>query len=242
MLKWVDFAQAHAVQHLTLYHDEIQHLTADPALASQWVALTSQVRQRFGGVLTSMWWTGGHPPPTTCGNSCTDVTGQPAGVIAQLDYLGVGYFPNLIRGNNPSVPALCRAYHADADAGDPWTYLKGLSARYGKKIWITDKAFYSFKGAAADENRVYDLSIPLTADESEQANLFESLLSMAQVEGRGWLEGVSFQAFNNMRPGVSFQLPRSKFGPLSEQYQGKSAETVLRDWFTGQRRSSCPIP
>ena len=235
MLKWVDFAQAHGVQHLHLYGDEIQHLTFDPSLTTQWVTLTQQARQRFSGILTTYWWTPGH------GNTGIDIANAPAALVAQLDYLGVGFFPNLIRANDPSVAALCRAYHADADGANPWTYLKGLSDKFGKKIWITDKSFHSFQGAAADEARVFNASIPLTPDESEQANLYESLLSVAQVEGRGWMEGVSFNSFDNVRPGV-FQIPRYLSGPLSEQPQGKLAETVLREWYTGQRRSSCPIP
>jgi hypothetical protein len=234
-LKWVDFAQAHGVQHLKLYGDEIQHLALDPSLTAQWVTLTQQARQRFNGILTTYWWTPGH------GNTGIDIANAPAALVAQLDYLGVGFFPNLIRGNNPSVAALCRAYHADADGGNPWTYLKGLSDKFGKKIWIADKAFHSFKGAAADEARVFNESISLTPDESEQAGLYESLLSVAQVEGRGWMEGISFTSFDNVRPGA-FQMPRYLSGPLSEQPQGKLAETVLREWYTGQRSSSCPIP
>jgi hypothetical protein len=235
MLKWVDFAQARGVQHLMLYGDEIQHLTLDATLTASWVTLTQQARQHFNGTLTTYWWTPGH------GNTGIDIANAPAALVAQLDYLGVGFTPNLIRANDPPVSALCRSYHADADGGNPWTYLKGLSDKFGKKIWITDKVFHSFKGAAADEARVYDESIPLTPDESEQANLYESLLSVAQVEGRGWMEGISFTSFDNVRPGA-FQLPRYLSGPFSEQPQGKLAETVLREWFTGQRSSSCPIP
>jgi len=235
VLKWVDFAQAHGVQHLKVYGDEIQHLTLDASLTAQWVTLTQQARQRFNGILTTYWWTPGH------GSTGIDIANAPAALVAQFDYLGVGFTPNLIRGNNPSVAALCRAYHADADGGNPWTYLKGLSDKFGKKIWITDKPFHSFKGAAADEARVFNESIPLTPDESEQANLYESVLSVAQVEARGWMEGISFTSFDNVRPGA-FQMPRYLSGPLSEQPQGKLAETVLREWYTGQRRSSCPVP
>ena len=234
-LKWVDFAQAHGVQHLKLYGDEIQHLTLDPSLTTQWVTLTQQARQRFNGSLTTFWWTPGH------GNTGIDVANAPAALVAQLDYLGVGFFPNLIRANNPSMASLCRAYHADADGGNPWTYLKGLSDKFGKRVWITDKAFHSFKGAAADEARVFNASIPLTPDESEQANLYDSILSVAQVEGRGWMDGISFSSFDNVRPGA-FQLPRYLSGPLSEQPQGKLAEAAMREWYLGQRSSSCPIP
>jgi hypothetical protein len=55
------------------------------------------------------------------------------------------------------------------------------------------------------------------------------------------MEGISFTSFDNVRPGA-FQMPRYLSGPLSEQPQGKLAETVLREWYTGQRSSSCPIP
>jgi hypothetical protein len=62
-----------------------------------------------------------------------------------------------------------------------------------------------------------------------------------QIEGRDWLEGVSFQQFNNMIDGA---VGTARFidGPLSESPQHKLAETTLREWFTGTRASSCPIP
>jgi hypothetical protein len=231
ILEMAQFAESIGATSLILFQDEVQHLVRDPALTSDWIALIAAVRSVFGGSISSVLWTMGH------GNSITSI---PAPVLSQLDHLGLGFFPNLVRGDNPSISQLCQAYYLDADGHTPLAFIRQLSQTYGKPVWITDKAFHSFRGAAADEWRVFNPDIPLIPDESEQANLYESFLSVMSVEGRGWLHGASFQSFSNIVSGA-FPIARFVSGPVSESPQGKLAESVLTDWFNGRRRSSCPI-
>lgn len=218
---------AHA---MILLGDETQHLVRDPTLTDQWVKLIRDVRTVFPGTITTQWWTTGH------GDSITEV---PESIIRELDYIGIGFFPNLSRTEEPSLKTLCRGYHLDADGGDPMRFLRALSDRYGKRVWITDKAFHSFKGASYDEWRVFDTKFPLTPDEEIQARLYDSFLAVIYKEGSGWLEGVSFQNFNNLRDGVNPWIHRFVDGPVSESPQHKLAEGVMSDWFSGRRTTGC---
>lgn len=231
ILEWARFAQEIGAHSMIPFQDETQHLLAEPSLTTKWVQLIQAIRGEFSGKLTTLWWTPGY------GNSVTRV---PAEIIAQLDYLGIGVFPDLVRAEGPDVETLCRAYRADADGNNVIAFVRAMSQQYGKNVWITDKAFHSFRGAAYDEWRVFDPSIELTPSQEEQQRLYESFMSVMQVEGRGWLVGASFQNFNNIVDG-GLQIARFIDGPVSESPQHKLAESTLREWFGGQRRSSCRI-
>lgn len=208
------------------FGDETQHLVRRPELADKWVALADGIRDVFSGVLTSNWWTPGWSD---------SISALPAALIERLDYLGLGLFPNLTADTNASVEALVDAYRSDRSGHDVLQFLMDLSATYGKQIWITDKAFHSFDGAAADEARVFDPTIPLSPDAEEQSRLYESFFQAMTQHNSGWLAGVSFQNYNNVRDDTTW-LARFVNGPLSESPQHKPAGTVLTSWFQGQRQ------
>lgn len=226
ILQWARFAQEVGASAYIPFSDETQHLLADSSLTSQWLQLIGQIRDAYSGELTTTWWTPGY------GDSITRI---PTAIISALDTLGLGVFPNLTFDTNASIDALTAAYHSDAAGNDVLVFLQGLSELYGKKIWITDKAFHSFDGAAADEGRIFNNSIPLSPDADEQARLYESFLRAMSRESGEWLDGVSFQSFNNMIDG-RVETARFLDGPLSESPQGKPAEAVLTAWFQGARQ------
>ena len=226
MLHWAQFAQEVGARTLLPFTDETQHLIADPELTGTWLQLIAQVRQVFGGSLTSGWWTPG---------SGDSITKMPRAILDQLDTLGIGLFPDLSFNINASVAELTAAYHSDAYGNDVIAFLQSLSATYGKKIWITDKAFHSFDGAAAKEGRIFTQDIPLVPDSEEQARLYESFLLAISRESGEWLEGVSFQNFNNIIDGRT-GTARFLDGPLSESPQGKPAEAILTSWFQGRNQ------
>lgn len=230
MLRWARFAQEVGASTLIPFTDETQHLIADPALTVTWLQLLTQIRQVFSGTLTSGWWTPGH------GDS---ITRMPSEIVAQLDLLGVGLFPDLSFDTSASVSELTAAYHRDALGNDVIAFLQGLSDQYGKRIWITDKAFHSFDGAAAQEGRIFTSSVPLTADAEEQARLYESFFQAMSRESGEWLAGVSFQNYNNIIDGRT-GTARFLDGPLSESPQGKPAEAVLSSWFQGRNQGTSP--
>jgi hypothetical protein len=223
-------AQAMGARSMVVFADEVHHLVRDPALTAQWVQLIRDVRGVFSGQLTSIFWTGGD----------ADQVGVPAAIVNELDYLGLGFFPDLSNADEPDVATLCRAYRKDLNNLDLIAELRALKTLYNKPIWITDKAFHSFRGAGYDEWRIFNNSIPLTPDQGVQARLFESFLSVMAEEGRGLVDGVWFQNYNNLADG---QHDPARFldGPLSESPQHKQAEGVIREWFSGARASSCPV-
>lgn len=131
---------------------------------------------------------------------------------------------------------LAAAYYKDAGGNDVMSFLKGLSESYGKQIWISDKAFHSFDGAAADEARIFNPALPLTIDLEEQAKLYESFLQVMSKDGGDWLAGISFQNFNNIKDSSGI-LPRFLDGPMSESPQDKPAEAIMAAWYKGLRQA-----
>ena len=225
VLSWARFATEIGATAFVPFGDTTQHLMRDPSLTNSWLQLIGQIRQSFSGVLTTNWWTPGH------GDSITAI---PEVIIRQLDALGLGLFPNLTLDPQASTQALTAAYRSDALGNDLIAFLQGLHTTYDKPIWITDKAFHSFDGAAFDEGRIFNTAIALTPDPQEQARLYDSFLLAMAREGADWLQGVSFQSFNNLDDRSSY-LHRFANGPLSESPQGKPALQIMADWFNGVR-------
>lgn len=225
VLSWARFATEIGATAFIPFGDTTQHLLRDPSLTSGWLQLIGQIRQDFSGLLTTNWWTPGY------GDSITAI---PSAIIQQLDMLGLGFFPNLTLDAQASTQALTAAYRADALGNDLIAFLQGLHTLYEKPIWITDKAFHSFDGAAFDEGRIFNTAIPLTPDVDEQARLYDSFLLAMAREGGDWLRGVSFQSFNNLDDSSTY-LHRFTNGPLSESPQGKPALQIMADWFNDVR-------
>lgn len=227
-LRWAALAQEIGASAFAPFGDETMHLLSQPAMVPGWASLMDQVKAVFSGQLSSNLWTPG---------SGRSITAIPAELIARLDLLGVGFFPNLTHDLDASVDQLAASYRSDIDGNDVIDFLAGLSQTYGKKIWIADKAFHSFDGAAAHENRIFDPTIPLVQDVEEQARLYESFLRVMTEHGGDWLAGVSFQNFNNVSDSYA-GLARFVNGPLSESPQGKPAEQVMANWFTGRMQGT----
>lgn len=227
-LRWAALAQEIGASAFAPFGDETMHLLGQPAMVPGWMSLMDQVKAVFTGHLSSNLWTPGS------GGSIASI---PAELIGKLDLLGVGFFPNLTNDPDASVDELAASYRSDVDGNDVLGFLAGLSATYGKKVWIADKAFHSFDGAAANENRIFDPTIPLVQDVEEQARLYESFLRVMTEHGGDWLAGVSFQNFNNVSDSHT-GLARFVNGPLSESPQGKPAEQVMANWFTGRMQGT----
>lgn len=227
-MRWAALARDIGASAFAPFGDETMHLLSEPAMVPGWLSLMDQVKTVFTGQLSSNLWTPGS------GGSITSI---PAELIARLDLLGVGFFPNLTHDLDASVEELAASYRSDIDGNDVIAFLAGLGQTYGKKIWIADKAFHSFDGAAAHENVIFDPGIPLVQDVEEQARLYESFLRVMTEHGGDWLAGVSFQNFNNVADSYA-GLARFVNGPLSESPQGKPAEQVMANWFTGRMQGT----
>lgn len=226
ILGWAAFAEEVGATAFLPFEDVTQHLLAEPGLTEGWLTLIDQIRATYSGALSTTWWTGG---------DISSVTRVPTAIIDKLDYLGIGLFPDLTHDTNASVDDLVNAYFSDVRGNNIIQQLQSLYDTYGKKIWITDKAFHSFDGAAYEEARIFNDSIPLTEDQAEQAALYESFLKVMTMYGGDWMAGVSFQSYNNIIDTVPL-VARFMNGPLSESPQGKPAEKVMTEWFLGLRQ------
>lgn len=227
ILQWAQFSQDVGAFAFAPFEDVTQHLLRDPELTTGWLKLLDDIKAIYKGKLTTTWWSPGE------GDSITAI---PASIIAKLDYIGVGFFPELTKNSNASTQELIDAYYSDVHGNNVIKFLKGISDTFNKPIWITDKAFHSFDGSASDEVRVFTSSIPLVQDLEEQARLYESFLRVMTLEGGDWMQGVSFQNFNNIKDTVDI-VARFVNGPLSESPQGKPAYDVMSDWFKGAKQS-----
>jgi len=228
ILEWARFSEEIGATTFIPFGDTTQHLFLDSSLTDGWLQLIGKIRQNFSGKLTTNWWTPGY------GESITAI---PSVVIQKFDYLGIGFFPNLTKDANASIQDLVNAYHRDAQGNDVLKFLQNLHTIFDKPIWITDKAFHSFDGAAIDESLIFNDSISLTQDLEEQARLYDSFLFAISRESGNWLKGVSFQSFNNLDDNSTL-LARFTNGPLSESPQGKPAFQVMSDWFNGLRQGT----
>jgi hypothetical protein len=117
---------------------------------------------------------------------------------------------------------------------DTIAYLQGVHERYNKPVYIADIALHSFSGDNVRNGDIYDVRIPLVADQQEQANEYESLFAVLAANAGPWFLGVSCDSWNRFPLDYNLvaRFTNSEWG---ENIRGKLAENVLREWWTGQR-------
>lgn len=225
VLEWARLAEELGASSFVFAQDEVQDLMVLPELEPHWIGLIDGIKGVFSGKVTTVLWTPG------VGNSISRLRTP---ILTRLDYLGVGFFPALTAAPDPTVEQLILAYTRNDLGADVLGFLRDLSVTYGKKVWITDKAFHSYRGAAMPTGVIFNETTPLTPDEGLQARLYDSFLQVMSSQGGEWLHGVSFQSFNNL---ITGRVPTARFisSPVSESPQNKEAETVLADWYGGRR-------
>jgi len=236
MMRLARLAQAGGADRFVVIGDEVQPLTYARENADAWVDMIRQTRTVFPGAITAELYADG--TIFNGGNTHIDLTSR--AIIDALDIIGVGWFPEpLTHTADPPLAQLIGAWRASVNGVDTVEFLQNIAAKYGKPLFIADIAFHSFAGDNMRPNDIYNATIPLVADQQEQADEYDSFLTvMSQNQGL-WLLGVSFDSWNRFPPNYS-QVHRFLDSAYGENIQGKLAETVLREWYTGQRGSTTP--
>ena len=240
---WADFAQSIGVERFSILTDLEQHMTyrwdplnsSVPGYEAAWLDAIAGVREVFSGHLTSNFYTNGDRFP---GNNDHLDLSYPS-IISALDSVGIGLFPDhLTNENDPTLDELMASWYQTAGGLRVVDYIREISERFQLPVYINDRTFHSFDGSNQDHVGIFDETIPLIADQGEQADLYESFLRVMSLEQGDWLLGVSFNSLTRYIPGTSPGVARFVFSPFGENFFGKEAEEVLTAWYQGSRQSN----
>ncbi|MHB1912918.1 MAG: glycoside hydrolase family 113, partial [Acidimicrobiales bacterium] len=190
---------------------EMSSLEAD---TSQWRSVISAVRSRFHGTLAyeENW----------------DVLGQ-AHFLSEVDLIGVSaYFP-LDDAASPDLSRLLTDWTSSRASSTPglnWeTELAGLAQRTGRPIVFGEAGYMSGDFAA----RQPFLDFHGQADWQLQSDLYQALLQT--FSGRSWWRGVVWW---------EWFPPSGSVTDDSRTPEGKTAESLLKDWYRRGWRPSDP--
>jgi hypothetical protein len=231
MVHLAQLAQSASVDRFVVFGDEVGLLTYPAANKAGWLNMIAQIRNVFSGAIASELYADG--TIFNGGNNHIDLTGS--ALIDALDILGVGFFPFPL--TNTADPTMCRllsAWRANVKGLDSIAFLKGIHDKYNKPVTVADIAFHSFVGDNMNNSDIYNAAVPLTADQQEQANEYDSFLTVMSQNAGTWLLGVSPDSWNRF-PLDYNQTARFLNSPYGENIRGKLAETIVRQWYTGQR-------
>ncbi len=229
MVHWAQIAQQTGVDRLVVMTDADQPTTYNANNAAGWLSLIAQVRGAFKGPLTTILYANG--AIFSGGRNHIDLT--PRSIIDAIDIIGVGWFPQpLTNVSDPTMPQLLAAWRGNVNGVDSVAFLKGLHDKYNKPVYISDIAFHSFSGDNMHSNYIFDVRIPLVADQQEQANEYDSFLTVMSQNAGDWLLGISFDNWNRF-PLDFTNTARFLNSAYGENIRGKQAEAVLTRWFNG---------
>ena len=223
MVHLAQLAQQGGADRFWVFGDEVQLLTFDPANEAGWLNMITQIRAVFSGSLGCELYDSGHI--FNGGNSEIDLTARP--LIDALDILGVGWFPMpLTNANDPTICQLLAAWRGNVQGVDSIAFLQNMYATYKKPI-VLYASFHSFSGDNKNTNDIYNMAVSLTADQQEQANEYDSYLTVMSKNAQSFgLLGVTFDSWNRFPAGYS-GVARYLDSPYGENIQGKLAETIL---------------
>lgn len=130
-----------------------------------------------------------------------------------LDLIGVDAYLPLSATPTADAQVLQRGWDAALKEA------AALSAKYGRKILFTEAGFTSQRGTVTDPS---NWRISRTPDQAEQAAAYQALL--AAFSGQPWWAGVFWW--------VWITPPDVDAEPLDYSPRGKTAEAVLRQWWS----------
>jgi hypothetical protein len=230
MVRWAQFSQQLGVERFSVFADEVQPLTYGTTNQGAWLDMIAQIRRVYTGKLTSVLYADG--TVFAGGNNHVDLT--PRAVIDALDIIGIGWYPQPI--TNTPDPPLCQliaGWRQTTKNVDSVAFMRGVHSKYEKPVFISI-AFHSFEGDNIRSNDIYDARIALTANQREQANEYESLFTVLSQINESWFLGVSPDSWNRF-PLDYTNTARFLNSAYGENIRGKLAETVLTQWYNGQR-------
>lgn len=220
---FADLAQAKGVELFSV-GTELNRMEA-PENTQRWIDLVADVRSRYDGAVTyAANWNDGS-------------IGGGYDILPwwnQVDYVGIdAYFP-VTGSTNPSLAQMQAAWEARADQIDTWRQTQGLG---DKHVIFTEAGLPSYDGANVTPFALLaDSPNPSApADELEQANGYEALLSV--MSQRDWWDGAfwwNWETNPNTGSTTSF-TPQSKLAQdvLAEYYGGELPPFPTSSWNAG---------
>jgi hypothetical protein len=231
MVHLAQLAQSADADRFVVFGDEVGTVMYPPANRDGWLNMIAQVRNVFSGSIESEIYADGTIFPG--GNTHIDLIPRP--IIDALDILGIGFSPYpLTNTADPTMCQLLSAWRSNVKGIDTVGFLKGVHDKYQKPIMYADISFHSFAGDNMNNSDIYNVAIPLTADQQEHANEYDSFLTVMSQNAGTWLLGVSPDSWNRF-PLDYNQTARFLNSPYGENIRGKLAQTILTQWYTGQR-------
>ena len=230
MVRTAQLAQQAGVDRIGILSDAVQQLAYPSANTTSWLSMISQVRAVYSGHLTSLVYGDG----TVFSGGADHIGLFPRALIDALDSIGIGWFPVLTTNTRPSLAQLVGAWRNTVGGFDTIAYLRNLNTKYNKPVWISDLAFHSFVGATVSSGDIYNVNIPLVADQQLQADQYDSLFTVLSLNTGPWFLGVSCDSWNRF-PSETPGIHRFLNSAYGENLRGKLAATTLQQWFSGQR-------
>jgi len=217
MVHFAQLAQQVRADRFVVFGDEVQLLTFPAANTAGWLNMISQIRAAFSGQLTTVAYADG--TIFNGGNNEIDLTARP--IIDALDSIGIGWFPMpLTNTRSPSMAQLLAGWRRNVNGVDTVAFMEGVHTRYNKPVWISDIAFHSFSGDNVSSGDVYNMAVSLTADQQEQANEYDSLLTVLSQYLGSWFLGISADSWNRFPSNYTGTARLSKGDDHDPTYQG----------------------
>lgn len=225
MARLATIAEQASVDRFVVIGDEVQHLAYEVNNQVGWLNLITDIRRVYKGQLTTVIYSDG---TLINGQSHVDMIGST--ILNKVDTIGIGWFPkNLTNTNNPTISELISGWRSNAGGVDTIRFFSQLNQRYNKPVWISDIAIHSFDGDNISPDNIYNYQLSLTPDEQEQADQYESLLTVLSYNTNSWFLGLSVDSYNNFPS--NYVTSRHLSSPYSEEIRGKLAEGVIRKWY-----------
>ncbi len=238
MVHQAKLAQQAGAARFVVFCDEMQTLLfetsrTDTARIAKWLDLIQAVRAEFTGEITTTIALDG----TIFAGGNTHLGLIPEQIVAAVDSIGVGLFPDpLTQNTSPTVAELTNAWYSNAKGFNAIATLRSFAETFGKKVWISDRAAHSFDGANTNHGLIFS-SQPLVPDQQEQADILDSMLRAFSLEEGNWFTGVAIQNMNRLMDYTS-GVARFVDSAVGENFQGKLAEAVVSAWFNGLRQGT----
>jgi hypothetical protein len=223
-------AQQTGVESFVAFLDDTEALLRNRDNLQYWLTHFAQIRAVYSGQLVGSPGTSGQ----IFGAAATHFELLPTEIFDALDVIGCTcYFKEPLLPTSQTtqltVQAGFRGAYNNVDVTAMYEYLHRL---YMKPLLLSDTSFHSYDGSSQSIAKIYDANIPLTADQQEQADMFDGhLAALKDFKDKDWFQGITYSGQNALPPNAMVaRFLKSAFG---EDIGGKLAEGVVRGWFTG---------
>ena len=243
--QWAKFAQDNKVDRFSVIQDDINHLLYEKQNAEHFLPIILKIKTIYSGTITTMIFADGNvfgnggilskDGSFNNTNRASHFQLMDKKIYDALDILGVGIFTDPITDKlNPTVDEIVGGMLKNPNGLNVVEFLKNVHTFYDKPIYYADRTFHSFDGSNISHVQIFDNN-QLVVDQQEQADLYEAFFRIWSQYQEDWMLGVSFNNANRL-PDYIPTIARFVDSPYGENFQGKLAETVIREWYSGNRQ------